>query len=80
MAFVWDYDKKELEKSKQGKILLLERDINYGPEKGEKINLNSVKRYWKKLDLIPRRRLLLELLIWGKYLSSPKNKRQFLTK
>lgn len=80
MAFIWDYDKKELEKSKQGKILLLERNINYGPEKGEKINLKSVKRNWKKLDLIPRRKLLLELLIWGKYLSSPKNKRRFLTK
>lgn len=77
---VWDYDKKELEKTESGRTLLLERLINYGPEKGEKINLSKVKKYWDKLDLFPIRKRLLELLIWGKYKSSPKNNKSFWLK
>lgn len=71
---VWDYDKKILQKSHKGKILLLERKINYGPGK-EKIKLSEVKKNWNKLQLFPLRKRLLELLIWGKYKSSPKNKK-----
>ena len=78
--YLWDYDKKTLQKSKQGRILLLERMINYGPEKGEKIKLSEVKKYWKELELFPTRKRLLELLIWGKYKSSPKNKKSFWLK
>lgn len=77
MAFVWDYDKKELEKSESGKILLLERDINYGPEKGKRISLSEVKKHWDKLNLFPLNKRLLELLIWGKYQSLQKNKKLF---
>ncbi len=75
--YVWDYDKKELEKTEKGRIFLLERLLNYGPEKGEKIKLSLVKKYWNKLHLFTLQRRLLELLIWGKYKSSPKNKRSF---
>ncbi|MBI4098176.1 MAG: hypothetical protein HY426_04015 [Candidatus Levybacteria bacterium] len=78
--FVWDYDKKVLEKSEKGRILLLERMINYGPEKGEKIKLADVKKYWEKLELFPIRRRLMELLIWGKYKSSPENNKSFFLK
>lgn len=64
--FLWDYNKKELEKSKGGRILILERMINYGPGKSAKIKLSEVKKYWNKLHLFPLRKRLLELFIWGK--------------
>lgn len=76
MVFIWDYDKKELEKSEKGRLLILERMINFGPGK-EKIKLSDVKKYWDKLNLLTLQRRLLELLIWGKYSLSPKNKRSF---
>jgi len=77
MALIWDYDRKELEKTESGRIKILERMINYGPGKGEKIRLAEVKKYWDKLDLWERSRKLMELLIWGKYKSSPINKKRF---
>lgn len=80
MAFLWDYNKKELEKTEQGRIKLLEREINYGPEKGKKIKLSEVKKYWDKLDLFLLRKRLLELLIWGKYISKPKSSKSFWMK
>jgi len=60
---VWDYNPEELKKTEKGRILLLERLINYGPDKGEKILLKDVKKYWDKLKLIPKRRKLIELFI-----------------
>ena len=72
--YLWDYDEKELEKTEQGRIFILERKINYGPNPGEKIKLAQVKKYWNKLNLFTLRRRLLELLLWGKYISSPKTK------
>jgi len=68
MAHVWDYDIKTLKKSKSGRLLLLERQINYGIdwESGEKINLSEVKKNWNALHLDQNRRRLLKLLIWGK--------------
>lgn len=66
MAQIWDYDPKILKKTKSGRKLLLERQINFGPGKGEKIKLGEVKKYWNKLNIDPGRRLLLKMLIWGK--------------
>jgi len=68
MPFLWDYDIEELKESKspRAKILLLERQINYGVEEEEKINLANVKKYWDKLQLFPRKRRLFEYLIWKK--------------
>jgi len=68
MVMVWDYNIKKLKKSKLGRLLLLERQINYGvyPSDKEKISLNKVKRNWTKLKIEPRRRQLFKLLIWGK--------------
>lgn len=71
--YLWDYDYDELKKTEQGRIFILERMINYGPGKGEKIKLTLVKKYWDKLDLYDGQRKLLELLIWGKYNFSPRN-------
>ncbi|KKP59378.1 MAG: hypothetical protein UR52_C0007G0003 [Candidatus Gottesmanbacteria bacterium GW2011_GWA1_34_13] len=66
MAFIWDYFKKDLGLSEEGQIKLLERMVNYGPEKNEKIPLDQVKKYWHKLQLFPRSKKLMELLIWKK--------------
>lgn len=79
-SYLWDYGKKELEKTEKGRIFILERMINYGPGEGEKINLADVKKYWDQLELFPSRKRLLELLIWGKYQSSPTNNKSFLLK
>lgn len=66
MPFIWDYDINELRKTKSGKLLILERMINYGPGKGDKISLSEVKKNWDKLHLDPLKKKLMELLIWGK--------------
>lgn len=69
-SYLWDFDKAELEKTEEGRIFILERMINYGPD-GEKIKLADVKKYWDKMQLrIPQKRLL-ELLIWGTSQSLP---------
>ena len=77
--YLWDYDENELKKTESGRILILERMINYGPGK-EKIKLSDVKKYWDKLDLYWQQKLLFELLIWGKIRSSPKNNKSFSIK
>ena len=77
--FLWDYDRKELEKSKTGRLLILERMINYGPGK-EKIKLSEVKKYWDKLHLFKLQKRLLQLFIWGKYNSQPQSKKSFWAK
>ena len=44
MAYLWDYDEKELKKTEYGRIRILERIINYGPtKKGEKIRVFKYK-------------------------------------
>lgn len=80
MNYLWDYDKKELEKSEKGRIFILERMINYGPGENKKIKLADVKKYWNKLHLFSLQKRLLQLLIWGKYQTSPRNKKSFWMK
>ena len=63
--FLWDYDRKTLEKSRKGRLLILERKINYGPG-SEKIKRSEVRKNWNKLQILPIRKRLLELLLWGK--------------
>ncbi|MEK7577850.1 MAG: hypothetical protein AAB492_04535 [Patescibacteria group bacterium] len=77
MAFIWDYDRKELEKTEEGRIKILERTLNYGPEPEEKIKLDDVKKYFGKMQLFPLKQRLFELLIWGKYRSLIPNKKLF---
>jgi len=66
MNYLWDYDERELEKTQSGRIKILERKINYGPKKGEKISRSEVKRYWDKLELFTLSKRLFEILIWDK--------------
>jgi hypothetical protein len=68
MVQIWDYDVDELKKTEQGRILILERMINYGPG-NEKIPLADVKKYWNRLKLFPNVKRLLELLIWNKVIT-----------
>jgi hypothetical protein len=79
MVHIWDYDIEELTKSKDGRRIILERMINYGPD-GEKIKLAEVKKYWSKLNLFLPQKRLLELLIWGRYKSSQKSRKSFWMK
>ncbi|HLD25076.1 MAG TPA: hypothetical protein VJB96_04140 [Patescibacteria group bacterium] len=62
---LWDYREKDLKKTASGRLLLLERMINYGPGK-RKISKKAVKKNWKKLNIDPLRRNLLRYLIWEK--------------
>lgn len=68
MPVIWDYDINELKKTKSGRLLILERQINYGiyPSDKERISLSEVKKRWEELNLEPQRKRLFELLIWGK--------------
>lgn len=68
MANIWDYDIKQLKRSKAGQLLMLERQINYGiyTSDKEKISLQKVKKNWQNLNLEPNRKRLFELLIWEK--------------
>ncbi len=63
---MWDYDINKLRKTKHGRLLILERMLNYGPDEGEKIKLSEVKKNWNKLNLDPLKKQLFEMLIWGK--------------
>lgn len=81
MAYLWDYDEKELKKTEAGRIKILERLVNYGPsKKKEKIQLSLVKKYWDRLDLYDAPKHLLELLIWGKCRSSHQDNNVFSIK
>ena len=66
MQSLWDYDEKELQKTEEGRIFMLERMINYGVylKSGVKIRLEDLKKYWSRLQIEPDRRRLLELLVW----------------
>lgn len=66
MPLIWDYNIKELKKTKQGRLLILERQINYGVIGKEKIRLSEVKKNWEKLNIEPDRKKLFELLIRDK--------------
>lgn len=68
MVHIWDYDINELKKTDSGRLLILERMINYGPGE-EKIDLEEVKKNWNKLNLTKKSKRLMELLIWGEILS-----------
>lgn len=68
MHRVWDYNPEELEKTKEGRLKLLERLINYGVYPSDKVKLpiNEIKKYWTKLKIDKDRRRFLKLIIWGK--------------
>jgi hypothetical protein len=76
---IWDYDEKELEKTEQGRIRILERMINFGPGK-KKIKLIEVKKYWDKLHLFHLQKRLFEILLWEKYNFTQKDRNSSLMK
>ncbi len=55
---------------------MLERLINYGPGK-TKLDLHFIKYNWDQLHIYRLPKRLLELLIWGKYQSSPEIKKSY---
>lgn len=65
---IWDYDINQLKKTESGRLLMLERQINYGVflSDKDKIKLSEVKKNWNKLNLDPDRKELFKFLIWGK--------------
>ena len=77
MSLVWEYNEGQLKQTASGRLLLLERMINYGPRNGEKISLRQVKQHWDKLNLFPKNKKLMEFLIWGTTPLSDTSKRRF---
>ncbi len=63
MVRIWDYDIEELKKTEAGRLLILERLINFGPEEGEKIPLKEVRKNWDKLNIFPKKKKLLKLFL-----------------
>lgn len=65
---IWDYDINQLKKTESGRLLMLERQINYGMflSDKDKIKLSEVKKNWDKLNLDSDRKKLFRFLIWGK--------------
>lgn len=62
----WDYHKTEYAKqAKADPIWHLERLVKYEP-KGEKLDLQLLKKYLAKLKIPEDRRAFLELVLWGK--------------
>jgi len=68
MTHLWDYDQKKLEKSKEGKIKIVERMINFGIYLSDKKKLpvKLIKKYWSKLKIDPSRRKFLNFILWEK--------------
>jgi len=68
MTNLWDYDLKELKKTKEGRIKILERLINFGVYLSDKKKLpvKEIKKYWSKLKIDPGRKNFLKFIIWKK--------------
>lgn len=67
-SYLWDYNKEKLKKTESGRLKILERMINYGVDRGEKIKISEVKANWNNLKgkLDPKKKRLFEHLIWKK--------------
>jgi hypothetical protein len=68
MTHLWDYDQKKLKKSKEGKIKILERMINFGIYLSDKkkLPIKLIKKYWLKLKIDHGRRRFLKFILWKK--------------
>ena len=66
MNYLWDFDRKELEKTESGKALILERMINYGRNRGDIIRRQDVLKYWDQMNLFPQQKQLFEMTLWDK--------------
>ncbi|MFY9484064.1 MAG: hypothetical protein WAP74_00365 [Patescibacteria group bacterium] len=64
---VWDYNLAKVRKrSPAYRKWRLERLINYGLDRGDRISAKELKRYWAELKISPQRRALLKDLLWQK--------------
>lgn len=63
----WSVDEEKLKKDPEAyEIWRLEQIVNFGLG-GEKLNRESLKKYWDRLTIEdPYRRAFLELILWGK--------------
>lgn len=66
--FNWDYNLPKNWKPKtDGEwIWYLERVINYGPDEGEKLDKNIIKKYFPELRIDKERKEYLKFLLYGK--------------
>lgn len=61
----WNTDVSAFKGPEERTIWKLNQLINFGLN-GEKLDLNLVKKFWSKLDLDPKRKSFLSLILWGK--------------
>jgi len=70
----WSVNEKKIKKSNPEAYRLwrLTQLINYGLDKGEKLDRNEVKKAWPKIkeDLDPNKALYIRYLLWGEKPSS----------
>ncbi|MEK7643923.1 MAG: hypothetical protein AAB390_01320 [Patescibacteria group bacterium] len=60
----WTVDTKQLKKDKkQYAIWKLEQMVNFGLN-GEKLNKANLKKYWSELNLDPKKKKYLSLILW----------------
>jgi len=62
----WSVDEKQFKNldKEQYAVWRLEQLINFGLD-GEKISEKKLKKYWKKLDLDPKKKDYLKLIIFS---------------
>lgn len=59
----WNTDTRRLKENKEEYLIWhLNQLINFGLN-GSKINIKSLKKYWPKLNLDPKRKRFLEVLL-----------------
>ena len=60
----WTIDIKQLKKDKKRyNIWKLEQMVNFGLN-GKKLNKTDLKKYWLKLNLDPKKKKYLSLILW----------------
>lgn len=60
----WTVDIKQLKKDKKKfSIWKLEQLVNFGLN-GEKLSMADLKKHWSKLDLDPKKKKYLSLILW----------------
>ena len=60
----WTVDTKQLKKDKNEFVIWkLEQLVNFGLN-GERLKKTDLKKYWSKLDLDPKKKKYLSLILW----------------
>ena len=72
----WTVDVKQPKQyPEKYKLWKIEQSINYGLDKGEKLEKKDLKKYWLQIkdNLDPYKKRYLEYLLWKKTSSLPDN-------